>query len=131
MRLRLADASVRVRVVSERGRRRRYTYEKEIVLYAHFCKLDYFSTECVYSPFAYRGSAAPARPVPLRALSSTRCRARTHRFAREFLKDLEKARPRTIIGAHAAAADAALYCTRGRPASVLRRHHQNRRAFSL
>jgi cytoplasmic tRNA 2-thiolation protein 1 len=50
-----AHACVLWRVVIERGRRRRYTYEKEIVLYAHFCKLDYFSTECVYSPFAYRG----------------------------------------------------------------------------
>jgi tRNA(Ile)-lysidine synthase TilS/MesJ len=29
--------------------------EKEIVMYAHFKKLDYFSTECLYSPNAYRG----------------------------------------------------------------------------
>ncbi len=43
----------------------KFTYEKEIVMYAHFKKLDYFSTECIYSPNAYRG------------------------FAREFLKDLE------------------------------------------
>ena len=28
----------------------KYTYEKEIVMYAYFKKLDYFSTECVYSP---------------------------------------------------------------------------------
>uniref|UniRef100_A0A914XK90 tRNA(Ile)-lysidine/2-thiocytidine synthase N-terminal domain-containing protein n=1 Tax=Plectus sambesii TaxID=2011161 RepID=A0A914XK90_9BILA len=33
----------------------KYTYEKEIVMYAHFKKLDYFSTECIYSPNAYRG----------------------------------------------------------------------------
>jgi cytoplasmic tRNA 2-thiolation protein 1 len=32
-----------------------YIYEKEIVLYAHFKKLDYFSTECTYAPNAYRG----------------------------------------------------------------------------
>lgn len=32
----------------------KYTYEKEIVLYAYFKKLDYFSTECIYSPNAYR-----------------------------------------------------------------------------
>lgn len=32
----------------------KYTYEKEIVLYAYFKKLDYFSTECIYSPQAYR-----------------------------------------------------------------------------
>ena len=33
----------------------KYTYEKEIVMYAYFKKLDYFSTECIYSPNAYRG----------------------------------------------------------------------------
>ncbi len=33
----------------------KYTYEKEIVMYAYFKKLDYFSTECVFSPNTYRG----------------------------------------------------------------------------
>lgn len=51
----------------------KYTYEKEIVMYAYFKKLDYFSTECKYSPFAARG------------------------LAREFVKDLEVARPRAIV----------------------------------
>lgn len=51
----------------------KYTYEKEIVMYAYFKKLDYFSTECIYSPNAYRGHA------------------RTH------LKNLEKIRPTSII----------------------------------
>jgi len=51
----------------------KYTYEKEIVMYAHFKKLDYFSTECIYSPNAYRG------------------------HIRELIKDLEKIRPSTII----------------------------------
>jgi len=32
----------------------KYTYEKEIVMYAYFKNLDYFSTECIYSPNAYR-----------------------------------------------------------------------------
>lgn len=32
-------------------------YEKEIVLYAHFNKLDYFTTECTYSKEAFRGNA--------------------------------------------------------------------------
>ena len=32
----------------------KYTYEKEIVMYAYHKKLDYFSTECIYSPNAYR-----------------------------------------------------------------------------
>jgi cytoplasmic tRNA 2-thiolation protein 1 len=51
----------------------KYTYEKEIVMYAYFKKLDYFSTECVYSPNAYRGNA------------------------RAFIKDLEANRTRSII----------------------------------
>jgi cytoplasmic tRNA 2-thiolation protein 1 len=28
----------------------KYAYEKEIVMYAYFKKLTYFSTECIYSP---------------------------------------------------------------------------------
>lgn len=51
----------------------KYTYEKEIVMYAHFKKLDYFSTECIYSPNAYRG------------------------HARTYLKDLEAVRPTSIL----------------------------------
>lgn len=51
----------------------KYTYEKEIVMYAHFKKLDYFSTECIYSPNAYRG------------------------HARAYLKDLEAIRPTSIL----------------------------------
>ena len=51
----------------------KYTYEKEIVMYAYFKQLDYFSTECIYSPNAYRG------------------------HARTFLKDLEAIRPSAII----------------------------------
>lgn len=35
----------------------RDAYEKEIVLYAHFKKLDYFTTECTYSSEAFRGNA--------------------------------------------------------------------------
>uniref|UniRef100_A0A182V0J0 Cytoplasmic tRNA 2-thiolation protein 1 n=1 Tax=Anopheles merus TaxID=30066 RepID=A0A182V0J0_ANOME len=51
----------------------KYSYEKEIVMYAHFKKLIYFSTECVFAPNAYRG------------------------HARAFLKDLEKVRPSAIM----------------------------------
>lgn len=51
----------------------KYTYEKEIVMYAYFKRLNYFSTECVYAPNAYRG------------------------YARAFLKDLEKVRPSVIM----------------------------------
>lgn len=51
----------------------KYTYEKEIVMYAHFKNLDYFSTECIYSPNSYRG------------------------HARAFLKELEVIRPSVII----------------------------------
>ncbi|KAI9009117.1 hypothetical protein DFJ74DRAFT_611121 [Hyaloraphidium curvatum] len=51
----------------------KYTYEKEIVMYAYFKGLDYFTTECIYSPDAYRG------------------------YARTFLKDLESIRPCSIL----------------------------------
>ena len=51
----------------------KYTYEKEIVMYAYYKKLDYFTTECVYSPNAYRG------------------------HARTFLKALEAVRGTSII----------------------------------
>ncbi|KAI8457656.1 hypothetical protein BY996DRAFT_8685194 [Phakopsora pachyrhizi] len=51
----------------------KYTYEKEIVMYAYFKKLDYFSTECTYSPEAYRG------------------------HARALVKDLERIRPSAIL----------------------------------
>ena len=32
----------------------RLAYQREIVLYAHYKKLDYFSVECTYAPHAYR-----------------------------------------------------------------------------
>lgn len=51
----------------------KYIYEKEIVLYAHFKKLDYFCTECIYAPNSYRG------------------------HAREYLKDIESIRPSSIL----------------------------------
>lgn len=51
----------------------KYTYQKEIVLYAHYKKLDYFSTECSYAPEAFRGTA------------------------RELLKALEASRPSCIV----------------------------------
>lgn len=51
----------------------KYAYQKEIVMYAYLKQLDYFSTECTYSPNAYRG------------------------YAREFLKDLESVRPSAIL----------------------------------
>lgn len=51
----------------------KYTYEKDIVMYAFHKNLTYFSTECIYSPNAYRG------------------------FARTYIKDLERIQPSTII----------------------------------
>eukprot|EP00094_Tigriopus_californicus_P007091 TCALIF_06826-PA protein Name:"Similar to ctu1 Cytoplasmic tRNA 2-thiolation protein 1 (Xenopus laevis)" AED:0.18 eAED:0.18 QI:0/0.5/0.33/0.66/1/1/3/122/332 len=51
----------------------KFTYEKEIVMYAYFKGLDYFSTECKYSPNAYRG------------------------HARTLIKELEKIRPSSIL----------------------------------
>jgi cytoplasmic tRNA 2-thiolation protein 1 len=57
----------------KRSKPLKYAYEKEIVLYAHHRQLDYFSTECIYSPEAFRGSA------------------------RTLIKDLERIRPSSIL----------------------------------
>ena len=57
----------------KRSKPLKYAYEKEIVLYAHHKKLDYFSTECIYSPEAFRGSA------------------------RALIKNLERIRPSSIL----------------------------------
>lgn len=58
---------------TKRSKPLKYAYEKEIVLYAHHKRLDYFSTECIYSPEAFRGSA------------------------RTLIKNLEKIRPSSIL----------------------------------
>ena len=57
----------------KRSKPLKYAYEKEIVLYAHHKGLDYFTTECIYSPEAFRGSA------------------------RTLIKNLERVRPRAIL----------------------------------
>ena len=49
----------------------KYCYEKEIVMYAYFKKLDYFSTECTYSLFAARGCAAFRGGRPLAFIPAT------------------------------------------------------------
>ncbi len=60
-----------------------FSLEKEIVMYAYFKRLDYFSTECLYSPNAYRG------------------------FARDFIKQLEASRPDAILDVIRAGAELA------------------------
>lgn len=57
----------------KRSKPLKYAYEKEIVLYAYHKKLDYFSTECIYSPEAFRGTA------------------------RGLIKNLERVRPSAIL----------------------------------
>lgn len=57
----------------KRSKPLKYAYEKEIVLYAHHKELDYFTTECIYSPEAFRGSA------------------------RTLIKSLERVRPSAIL----------------------------------
>lgn len=57
----------------KRSKPLKHAYEKEIVLYAHHKSLDYFTTECIYSPEAFRGSA------------------------RTLIKDLERIRPSAIL----------------------------------
>ncbi|RPB21561.1 adenine nucleotide alpha hydrolases-like protein [Terfezia boudieri ATCC MYA-4762] len=64
-----SDASATVR----RSKPLKYAYQKEIVLYAHHRKLDYFTTECTYAPEAFRGSA------------------------RDLVKALERVRPTAIM----------------------------------
>ncbi|ORM40174.1 Cytoplasmic tRNA 2-thiolation protein 1 [Babesia sp. Xinjiang] len=49
-----------------------YCFEKEIVMYARYLKLEYFSTECIYAPEAYRG------------------------YMRTFIKQLEAVDPKII-----------------------------------
>lgn len=76
----------------------KYTYEKEIVMYAHFKKLVYFSTECIFAPNAYRG-----KPTAYNA--NQRMHGIHYKYfspkhlghARTFLKDLEKIRPSAIM----------------------------------
>ena len=51
----------------------KYAYEKEIVMYAYYRQLDYFTTECIYAPYAYRG------------------------YAREFLKQCERVASASIV----------------------------------
>ncbi|KAF8432821.1 hypothetical protein BGX38DRAFT_1224686 [Terfezia claveryi] len=64
-----SNASATVR----RSKPLKYAYQKEIVLYAHHQKLDYFTTECTYAPEAFRGSA------------------------RDLVKALERVRPTAIL----------------------------------
>lgn len=70
-----ATSIVTASVMSDikRSKPLKYAYEKEIVLYAHHKGLDYFSTECIYSPEAFRGSA------------------------RTLIKNLERVRPSAIL----------------------------------
>jgi cytoplasmic tRNA 2-thiolation protein 1 len=70
----------------KRSKPLKYAYEKEIVLYAHHKSLDYFSTECIYSPEAFRGSA------------------------RTLIKDLERVRPTTILDIVRSGEDMARLC---------------------
>eukprot|EP00835_Amoeboradix_gromovi_P006978 NODE_971_length_2676_cov_0.643384.p1 type:complete len:340 gc:universal NODE_971_length_2676_cov_0.643384:244-1263(+) len=70
---RCTSISIQAEGYVKRSKPFKYSYEKEIVLYAYHKKLDYFSTECTYSPGAFRGTA------------------------RIYLKDLERVRPRVIL----------------------------------
>jgi cytoplasmic tRNA 2-thiolation protein 1 len=53
----LADTDALAQASIPRVKPMRDLYEKEIVLYAHYQNLDYFSTECTYSKEAFRGNA--------------------------------------------------------------------------
>ena len=82
----------------------KYAYEKEIVMYAYFKRLDYFSTECIYSPdgtsssYFYPYFSSPSLIVFLTHSSFLSSRSSAYRgHARTFLKDLEAIRPSSII----------------------------------
>jgi cytoplasmic tRNA 2-thiolation protein 1 len=70
----------------KRSKPLKYAYEKEIVLYAHHQQLKYFSTECIYSPEAFRGGA------------------------RALVKDLERVRPSAILDLVRSGEDLARLC---------------------
>ncbi|KAF1957011.1 adenine nucleotide alpha hydrolases-like protein [Byssothecium circinans] len=70
----------------KRSKPLKYAYEKEIVLYAHHKNLTYFSTECIYSPEAFRGSA------------------------RALIKNLERVRPSAILDVVRSGEDMAKLC---------------------
>src|ERR1700712_2400705 len=87
----------------KRSKPLKYAYEKEIVLYAHHRQLDYFSTECIYSPEAFRGSA------------------------RTLIKNLEKVRPSAILDIVRSGEDMAKLC----PGEVTRSSHCKSQKVSL
>ncbi|KAK4529903.1 hypothetical protein CCYA_CCYA02G0760 [Cyanidiococcus yangmingshanensis] len=66
-----------------------FMYEKEIVMYAYWKRLDYFATECVYAPQAFRA------------------------FARDLVKELEALRPRAIVDTLRAAEELRKYAANG------------------
>uniref|UniRef100_A0A2K6W3C2 Cytoplasmic tRNA adenylyltransferase 1 n=1 Tax=Onchocerca volvulus TaxID=6282 RepID=A0A2K6W3C2_ONCVO len=51
----------------------KYVFEKDIVMYAHFNRLDYFSTECRYAPDSFRN------------------------YVRKYVKKLERLQPKAIL----------------------------------
>ncbi|CAB3405994.1 unnamed protein product [Caenorhabditis bovis] len=51
----------------------KYCFERDIVMYARVLKLEYFYTECIYAPNAYRG------------------------YSRIFVRELEELQPRAIL----------------------------------
>ncbi|CAN6539141.1 unnamed protein product [Malus baccata var. baccata] len=93
----------------------KYTYEKEIVMYAYFKRLDSFSTECNLSflsslprLFSLRSTTICTiflclmlLPLDLRRhfcqIAGIYSPNAYRGFAREFIKDLERFRPRAIL----------------------------------
>ena len=94
----------------------KYTYEKEIVMYAYFRRLDYFSTECIYAPNAYRCDTITSPTWLMSRVGSG--------HARTLLKDIESIRPSAIIGLCASRC-----CARGtvQTSSAVARHCPSRR----
>ena len=89
-----------------------HTYEKEIVLYAHHKKLDYFCTECSHAQFAARGGPREAvkameASAPASVAGLVRTAVALSEAAARFARDSDASSAVYAVTAAAAAAAAA------------------------
>jgi cytoplasmic tRNA 2-thiolation protein 1 len=89
-----------------------HTYEKEIVLYAHHKRLDYFCTECSHAKFAARGGPREAvkameAAAPASVAGLVRTAVALSEAAARFAADSNAAAAAAAAAASASAADTA------------------------
>lgn len=79
----------------------KYVFEKDIVMYARFNRLDYFSTECKYAPDSFRNFVRYILnfniPFEYRTKSITMAWHRGSFTYRMYVKKLEKLQPKAIL----------------------------------